>query len=192
MTLQRGNKMTPRDKNGHRSSTPAALNRPTSTRLFDIGLQDTVMSYLLINLSLNVSYKWLIHIWWKAFCRAGQSFSGQVSIESRVFFLAIKCPLFRTQVIERAMVELFLICSYGDASAMELQTTLNTVCHDSIISYLASLYQMLEFCKAQLICYRNERLANCDSPQTLPGCLHLYETSECVCAQSPRGSKMKR
>lgn len=30
---------------------------------------------------------------------------------------------------------------------MELQTTPNTVCHDSIISYLASLYQMLSSAK---------------------------------------------
>lgn len=38
-----------------------------------------------------------------------------------------------------------------------------------------------EFCKAQLIRRRNERLANCDSPQILPPCLHLYETSERLC-----------
>lgn len=46
--------------------------------------------------------------------------------------------------------------------------------------------------KAQLICYRNERLANCDSPQTLLGCLHLHEISEhvclCVCVRAkPKG-----
>lgn len=42
----------------------------------------------------------------------------------------------------------------------------------------------VEFCKAQLICCRNERLANCDSPQILPWCLHLCETSESVCVSA--------
>lgn len=45
------------------------------------------------------------------------------------------------------MVELFSIGHLCDGFAMELQTALNTVCHDSIISYLVSLYQMLSSAK---------------------------------------------
>lgn len=44
-----------------------------------------------------------------------------------------------------------------------------------------------EFCKAQLICCRNERLANCDSPQILPDtgdvciCMRCLTICVCVC-----------
>lgn len=49
--------------------------------------------------------------------------------------------------MERAKVELFFICHHSDSFAMELQTALSTECHDSIISYLVSLYQMLSSAK---------------------------------------------
>lgn len=108
-------------------------------------------------------------------------------------FLAIKCPKFRTKVIERAMVELFFICHFDDALAMELQTTLNTVCHDSIISYLVSLYQKLSSAKP------NWFAAEMKGWQTAihhrfcrdQRCLHLYETSEYVCAE-PEGQRNER
>ena len=118
----------------------------------------------------------------------------QVGIQSRGIFIlsySIKRPTFRTNRRERATVKLFFIGHLG-AFAMELQTTLNTVCHDSIISCTVSLYQMLSSAKP------NWFAAEMKGWQTAihhrfccnQRCLHLYETSECVCV-SLRGSEMK-
>lgn len=71
----------------------------------------------------------------------------------------------------------------GKAIAMEPQTTLNTVCHDSIISYLVSRYQMLSSAKP------NWFVAEMKGRQTVihhglchyRSCLHLCQTFECVC-----------
>ncbi len=50
-----------------------------------------------------------------------------------------------------------------------------------------------EFCKAQLICCRNERLANCDSPQILPRpemSAFVWDIWMCVCV--PEGQQNER
>lgn len=81
------------------------------------------------------------------------------------------------------MVELFFIRRFGDSLAMELQTTLNTVCHDSIISYLVSRSQMLSSAKPNWFAAEMKGWQSAIHHRFCRDqrCLHLYETSEYVC-----------